>query len=65
MIDYIKKNVFDIREDQMDADAIHASMIGNVRLKGAPLIVLFCAIVVASVGLNINSTALPLMFFLL
>ncbi len=57
MIDYIKKNVFDIREDQMEADAIHASMIGNVRLKGAPLIILFCAIVVASVGLNINSTA--------
>lgn len=57
MIDYFKKNVFDVKSDQMDADAIHASMIGNVRLKGAPLIILFCAIVVASVGLNINSTA--------
>ena len=57
MIDYLKNGLFDIRSDQMDADAIHESIVSGVKLKGAPLIILFCAIIVASVGLNTNSTA--------
>lgn len=57
MIDYLKNSVFNIKSDQMDADAIHESVVSGVRLKGAPLIILFCAIIVASVGLNTNSTA--------
>lgn len=57
MIDYLKNSVFDIKSDQMDAEAIHTSIVSGVRLKGAPLIILFCAIIVASVGLNTNSTA--------
>lgn len=57
MIDYLKNGLFNIRSDQMDADAIHESVVAGVKLKGAPLIILFCAIIVASVGLNTNSTA--------
>lgn len=57
MIDYFKNGLFDIRSDQMGADAIHESIVSGVKLKGAPLIILFCAIIVASVGLNTNSTA--------
>ncbi len=57
MIDYLKNGLFNIRSDQMEAEAIHASIVSGVKLKGAPLIILFCAIVVASVGLNTNSTA--------
>lgn len=57
MIDYLKNGIFDIRSDQMDADTIHESIVSGVKLKGAPLIILFCAIIVASVGLNTNSTA--------
>jgi len=57
MIDYLKNGLFDIRSDQMDADTIHESIVSGVKLKGAPLIILFCAIIVASVGLNTNSTA--------
>ncbi|MDO9490650.1 DUF389 domain-containing protein [Acetobacterium sp.] len=57
MIDDLKKSLFDIRSDQMDAEAIHESIVSGVRLKGATLIILFCAIIVASVGLNTNSTA--------
>ncbi|WP_303866509.1 DUF389 domain-containing protein [Acetobacterium wieringae] len=57
MIEYFKNSLFDIRSDQMDADAIHESIVSGVKLKGAPLIILFCAIIVASVGLNTNSTA--------
>ena len=57
MIDYLKNGLFDIRSDQMDTDTIHESIVSGVKLKGAPLIILFCAIIVASVGLNTNSTA--------
>ncbi|PKM60454.1 MAG: TIGR00341 family protein [Firmicutes bacterium HGW-Firmicutes-4] len=57
MIDYLKNGLFNIRSDQMDANAIHESIVSGVKLKGAPLIILFCAIIVASVGLNTNSTA--------
>ena len=51
------KELFNIKGDQLDANAIHESVVAGVRLKGAPLIILFCAIIVASVGLNTNSTA--------
>jgi uncharacterized hydrophobic protein (TIGR00271 family) len=57
MIDYLKNGLFNLKSDQMDANAIHESIVAGVKLKGAPLIILFCAIIVASVGLNTNSTA--------
>lgn len=57
MIEYFKDGIFNIKNDQMDAEAIHTSIVSGVRLKGAPLIILFCAIIIASVGLNTNSTA--------
>ena len=34
MIDYLKNGLFDIRSDQMDADAIHESIVSGVKLKG-------------------------------
>ncbi len=57
MIEYFMDRIFNIKSDQMDAEAIHTSVVSGVRLKGAPLIILFCAIIIASVGLNTNSTA--------
>jgi len=51
------KELFNITGDQLDANAIHEGVVAGVRLKGAPLIILFCAIIIASVGLNTNSTA--------
>ncbi|MBK5244186.1 MAG: DUF389 domain-containing protein [Eubacteriaceae bacterium] len=57
MIDYFRDNLLNIKSDQADANTIHESIVSGVRLKGAPLIILFCAIIVASIGLNTNSTA--------
>lgn len=51
------KELFNIKGDQQDANAIHEGVVAGVGLKGAPLIILFCAIIIASVGLNTNSTA--------
>lgn len=48
MTDYIKNSMFYIKSDQIDSDAIHGTVVSGGRLKGAPLIILFCAIVVAS-----------------
>ncbi|WP_050741262.1 DUF389 domain-containing protein [Acetobacterium bakii] len=57
MSGYIRDNIFNIKTDQEDANALHAEIISGVRLKGAPLIILFCAIIIASIGLITNSTA--------
>ncbi|WKY48231.1 DUF389 domain-containing protein [Eubacteriaceae bacterium ES3] len=46
-----------LNDDQLTTEEIHASIVSGIRLNGAPLIILFCAIIVASVGLNVNSTA--------
>ncbi len=59
-----KKNHFkniiellDMRNDQDSSENIHNSLSNGVKLKGTPLVILFCAIIIASVGLNTNSTA--------
>ncbi|MGV8906993.1 MAG: DUF389 domain-containing protein [Acetobacterium sp.] len=57
MLDYMRDNIFNIKTDQADANTIQAEIVSGVRLKGAPLIILFCAIIIASVGLITNSTA--------
>lgn len=49
--------LFDLRPDQDDADAIDAAIRKGVRAGGTNLWVLMFAIVIASVGLNVNSTA--------
>ncbi len=50
-------SMLDMRNDQDSAENIHNSLSSGVRLKGTPLVILFCAILIASVGLNVNSTA--------
>ncbi len=49
--------VFDMSGDQASPEEIHDTVIGGISLKGSASIILFCAIIIASVGLNINSTA--------
>lgn len=54
------KNLFyllDMKNDQDTSENIHKSLSNGVKLRGTPLVILFCAIVIASVGLNVNSTA--------
>lgn len=51
------RKLFDLREDQDDPEAIDAGVRAGVRFAGTNLWVLFFAILVASVGLNVNSTA--------
>jgi uncharacterized hydrophobic protein (TIGR00271 family) len=48
---------FDLRQDQAPASEIDASMRAAARAGGTNLWVLFFAMLVASVGLNVNSTA--------
>lgn len=48
---------FDLRHDQREPDAIHEAVVGGVRAAGTNLWVLIFAIFVASIGLNVNSTA--------
>ncbi|WP_158514792.1 DUF389 domain-containing protein [Gemmatimonas phototrophica] len=48
---------FDLRRDQREAEEIHEAVTGGVRSAGTNLWVLMFAILVASIGLNVNSTA--------
>ena len=51
------RKLFDLRQDQDDPEAIDANVRTGLRFAGTNLWVLFFAILVASVGLNVNSTA--------
>ena len=51
------KNVFNLHEGEDDREKTLESIIKNISFKGANLWILACAIIVASVGLNVNSTA--------
>jgi uncharacterized hydrophobic protein (TIGR00271 family) len=51
------KSLFDLRQDQHDYKVIDASIRAGVRIGGTNLWVLFFAILIASVGLNVNSAA--------
>ncbi|PJC19082.1 MAG: hypothetical protein CO066_00930, partial [Comamonadaceae bacterium CG_4_9_14_0_8_um_filter_60_18] len=48
---------FDLRHDQADTAEIDATFRGGVEFRGTNLWVLMFAIVIASIGLNVNSTA--------
>lgn len=50
-------HLFNLRQDLEDAEAIDASVRSGVDVAGTNLWVLFFAILIASVGLNVNSTA--------
>ena len=49
--------LFSLRRDQQDPDVVDAAMRDGAQLGGTNLWVLFFAILIASVGLNVNSTA--------
>jgi uncharacterized hydrophobic protein (TIGR00271 family) len=49
--------LFNVRRDQQDADVIDEALRGGAQVGGTNLWVLFFAILIASVGLNVNSTA--------
>ena len=51
------KQLFDLRPDQGDSDAIDEAMRAGQRIGGTNLWILIFAILIASVGLNVNSTA--------
>ncbi len=50
-------NFFTLTDDQADDNAIYESINKGLQIKGPPLVILFCAIIIASVGLQVNSTA--------
>ncbi|MDP2417477.1 MAG: DUF389 domain-containing protein [Hydrogenophaga sp.] len=49
--------LFNLRSDQQDADVIDSALRSGAQVVGTNLWVLFFAILIASVGLNVNSTA--------
>jgi uncharacterized hydrophobic protein (TIGR00271 family) len=57
MFDYFREKYFNIKHGQLSPDEIHEDALENIKLRGAPLVVLFCAIIIASIGLATNSTA--------
>lgn len=50
-------DIFNLREGEDDREKTLESIKANIDFKGANLWILACAIIVASVGLNVNSTA--------
>lgn len=51
------KILFNLRRGEDDKDSVLKNIRANISFKGANLWILACAIVIASVGLNVNSTA--------
>ena len=51
------RKLFDLRQDQDDPQSIDEGVRNGVRFAGTNLWVLIFAILIASVGLNVNSTA--------
>lgn len=51
------KQIFSIHDDLADNDIIRERMISGGKVTGTNMIVLICAIIIASIGLNMNSTA--------
>lgn len=50
-------NLFDIRDDMMDYDELYEMMEENTVIRGSNMWILIMAIFIASIGLNVNSTA--------
>ncbi len=47
----------EFKKDQATYDEIHENILDGVNIGGANFIILMCAIIIASVGLNMNATA--------
>ena len=54
--DYFSK-LFDIRSDMMDHEELREMMEENTIIRGSNMWILIMAILIASIGLNVNSTA--------
>lgn len=50
-------NFFDLHKDEDEKEKVLENVISNISFRGANAWILACAIVIASVGLNVNSTA--------
>lgn len=50
-------NLWNLHEGEEDKDKVLADVSNNISFKGANLWILACAILIASIGLNMNSTA--------
>lgn len=50
-------SLFDMREDTMEHDELHEMMYENTVIHGSNMWILMLAILIASIGLNVNSTA--------
>lgn len=53
----LRKIAIDIRRTGVDAGEIEERILGDARLQGTQIIILITAIIIASIGLNMNSTA--------
>jgi len=51
------RHLFSLADDKSEADSIDAEIRSNVALRGTNLWVLILAILIASIGLDVNSTA--------
>lgn len=51
------KELFSLDIHRASAEEIHDNILSGIDVKGGNLIILFCAIFIASLGLNVNSTA--------
>lgn len=51
------KDVFSISENKASNGDIKASIVSGAKLKGSNMCILICAIIIASIGLNMNSVA--------
>ena len=51
------RNMFSLRWDMADPDEIHNTIISGAKLQGTNMCILMLAILIASIGLNMNSTA--------
>ena len=51
------RNMFSLRWDMADPEEIHNTIISGAKLQGTNMCILMLAILIASIGLNMNSTA--------
>ena len=50
-------NLFSLNKGAEDKEKVREDIVANISFRGANLWILACAILIASIGLNVNSTA--------
>lgn len=53
----VLRKIFSIRDDMASHESIREKMIDNAKVTGVNALILFCAIIIASIGLNLDSVA--------